>query len=494
MLLMLLYDTLGTSSSSCPTETTDAPNMLPVMTKQPQLRWGEVRQRAGGVLIKDESVLAWSSADECWRLVAARDELVVDTDLIDSATNSLRVRLIRVPVEADVFALPQASAVGAQPPHAQTAAVASAASTAQSARRTRSNPSRASGSPPPAADTDILLQEAADAARKMSTLLGATLSSWAKQASETAHLASEMAQQRIQHEDAVGGIRVRMGKRLAEGGFSEVLHCRNVATNEALALKRCRAQTREQLEQFRREIAAHRALADEPHVLKLLASDETPVPGSGSGRCTVRLLFPLCEGGSWHDRAWGSSSTTSTSSTSEEVEGEALRLFVGVARGLEAVHRAGLLHRDVKPHNVLLTSEGHPLLMDLGSVCVKPIKVPDRAAAAAIVEEAAELSSAPYRSPELHEPTVGSDIGPELDVWSLGATLYAVTYGRGYSPFEDPTHGVLKLAILNGTPIRFPQRTPFSKELQGVVLAALRRDPRTRVSLSDLAAMAQCLL
>ena len=262
-----------------------------------------------------------------------------------------------------------------------------------------------------------------------------------------------------------------MGKKIAEGGFSEVYIARG-PSNESYALKKCRAQTSEQLAQLRREISAHGAVADAEHILRLLASDISP----GEGRSSiVRFVFPLCEGGSWFDAF--------QRHTSEQ---EVLRIFLGAARGLQCLHEKSILHRDVKPHNVLLTADGHALLMDLGSSCPLPIKIGAKSAAALLAEEAAEQCSAPYRAPELWEPKVGKNIGGEADVWSLGCSLFAVTYGRGYSPYEDAIQGVLKLAILNGSPLRFPSAGPYSDFCRALIAKTVVHAPTSRINLDEL--------
>jgi serine/threonine kinase 16 len=297
--------------------------------------------------------------------------------------------------------------------------------------------------------------------------MGATLTSWAKSASETVKVVNEAATDK--RFEQIGTLKVKVGKKIAEGGFSEVYMAKGM-NNELYAVKKCRAQTPEQLSQLKREIAAHEVAQEAEHILKLFTSDISPMEGRGSSSI-VRFVFPLCEGGSWYDHK-------------SESEEEMLRIFLGMSKGLQFLHKNSILHRDVKPHNVLLTSDLFPLLMDLGSSCPLPIKVPNKGAASLLAEEAAEHCSAPYRAPELWEPTVGKNIGGEADVWSLGCTLYAMSYGKGYSPFEDALQGVLKLAILNGSSVRFPSSSKYSTFTQEIISKSVVHS--SRVNLDEL--------
>ncbi|KOG88435.1 serine/threonine protein kinase, partial [Streptomyces varsoviensis] len=101
---------------------------------------------------------------------------------------------------------------------------------------------------------------------------------------------------------------------------------------------------------------------------------------------------------------------------------EAARIGLGLARALRSVHAVGVLHRDIKPGNVLLTVRGRIVLTDFGIAAMQD--------AAALTMAGTLVGSPEYMAPERVE---GREQGPPSDLWSLGATLCAAVGGR--SPF-----------------------------------------------------------
>lgn len=130
---------------------------------------------------------------------------------------------------------------------------------------------------------------------------------------------------------------------------------------------------------------------------------------------------------------------------------------------LEAAHRAGIVHRDVKPSNVLL-SENRVVLSDFG---IATSDSDPRLTATGLI-----VGSPTYMSPERLR---GDATGPETDMWSLGATLYAAVEGR--PPFDGATTMGTVLSILNDD---LP-RPAVSGELGEVLTGLLDKDPGRRL-------------
>ncbi|ERS98952.1 NAK protein kinase [Sporothrix schenckii ATCC 58251] len=121
-------------------------------------------------------------------------------------------------------------------------------------------------------------------------------------------------------------------------------------------------------------------------------------------------------------------------------------------------------HRDIKPGNIMIADDGTtPILMDLGSIADSPLAITSRSLAIATQDVAAEHSTMPYRAPELFDVKTGGVVDTKVDIWSMGATLFACLVGK--SPFEmrsDETGGSLAICVLSGD-WRFPDEGPGGK-------------------------------
>jgi eukaryotic-like serine/threonine-protein kinase len=150
---------------------------------------------------------------------------------------------------------------------------------------------------------------------------------------------------------------------------------------------------------------------------------------------------------------------------------EAARIGQQVAAALTAAHEAGIVHRDVKPGNVLLTQDGLVKITDFGI---------SRASWDATVTRTGVLAGTPaYFAPEVAR---GEPPGPASDVFSLGSTLYAAVEGEPPFGLEDNTLALLR-TVAEGR-VRAPQR---AGPLSAVLMQLLADDPAARPSMPEAA-------
>lgn len=143
----------------------------------------------------------------------------------------------------------------------------------------------------------------------------------------------------------------------------------------------------------------------------------------------------------------------------------AAEIGLGVLGALNAAHRAGVMHRDVKPGNVLLGEDGRVVLTDFGLATVPGD--PN------VTRTGLVLGSPAYIAPERARDGTA---GPEGDLWSLGATLYAAVEGQ--SPFARPSAIATLAALATESPPPAKRAGPLKAVLNGL----LRKDPTQRIN------------
>lgn len=150
---------------------------------------------------------------------------------------------------------------------------------------------------------------------------------------------------------------------------------------------------------------------------------------------------------------------------------EAARIGVAVLDGLAAAERAGVLHLDVKPSNVLMADDGRILLADFGPAVTR--ETIEAMAATGMV-----LGSAPYVAPER---LTGEPVTGRADLWSLGATLYHAVEGR--PPFDRHDMATTLRAIQHDSPPPARRAGALGPLLKGL----LRKDPALRMTATEAA-------
>ncbi|MBX9362340.1 protein kinase [Streptomyces sp. WAC04114] len=147
---------------------------------------------------------------------------------------------------------------------------------------------------------------------------------------------------------------------------------------------------------------------------------------------------------------------------------EAARIGLWVLRALRAAHTAGVLHRDIKPGNVLLGRDGRVLLTDFGIAQIEGDTT--------ITRTGEVVGSVDYLAPERVR---GHDPGPSSDLWALGATLYTAVEGR--SPFRRTTPLTTMQAVVEEEAAELRHAGPLTP----VIISLLRKDPNTRPGASE---------
>ena len=156
-----------------------------------------------------------------------------------------------------------------------------------------------------------------------------------------------------------------------------------------------------------------------------------------------------------------------------------------IASALAAAHAAGIIHRDIKPDNIMIRSDGFVKVLDFGLAKLSEYKglVSDPEAATVQVvktDPGKVMGTAYYMSPE---QTRGMELDARTDIWSLGVILYEMVAGR--VPFEGSTASDVVASILRTEPIPLQRYSPHAPdELQRIVRKALRKGPDERYQLA----------
>jgi serine/threonine protein kinase len=139
------------------------------------------------------------------------------------------------------------------------------------------------------------------------------------------------------------------------------------------------------------------------------------------------------------------------------------RIGLDVLAALEAAHRAGIVHRDVKPANVLVGRNGHACLTDFG--------IATTTGDSSLTTHGALIGSPSYMAPERVN---GEEPRPPVDLWSLGATLYAAVEGR--PPFARGEAMATMMSVVSEHPAPMVRAGPLQPVLNGL----LTKDPAAR--------------
>ncbi len=151
---------------------------------------------------------------------------------------------------------------------------------------------------------------------------------------------------------------------------------------------------------------------------------------------------------------------------------EPLALIEKVARAIHVAHEAGVVHRDLKPGNVMIDRRGEPVVLDFG------LAHDDSDDVRSLTHVTDRIGTPAYMAPEQIEPGLGT-VDRRTDVWALGVMLWERLFGQ--RPFRGPTTTALSHAVVHA-PLPNPRRGPrrVSPDLAVVMTTALQRAPARR--------------
>ncbi|WP_328840749.1 serine/threonine-protein kinase [Streptomyces europaeiscabiei] len=243
---------------------------------------------------------------------------------------------------------------------------------------------------------------------------------------------------------------------LGQGGFATVYRARQLAVGREVALKvdsRVLSTPRDR-QRFMREVTAAGQLSGHPHVVPVydagVLTDNRPY-----------MVLELCPGGSLGDRLHRQGAFPAK---------EARDIGVGLADAVAAAHAAGVLHRDIKPGNVMVNRYGGVALTDFGLAAM-----PQPGRELSVTREALTPAYAPPEAFHMADPT------PAGDVYSLAATVYALLCGRPPHYPEDGTQLSLAELIVRHT-WPYADLPGLPPAFNSALRYALAADPAHRMS------------
>ena len=250
----------------------------------------------------------------------------------------------------------------------------------------------------------------------------------------------------------------RLDHQLGEGGMGTVYRAMDTKLNRAVAIKFVNDDLADASarRRFQREAQLASSL-NHPHILTIYDAGEL------KGR--QYLVSELVDGGTLRD--WVEARPRSWQ--------DVVELVIGLADGLATAHEAGILHRDVKPENVLITKTGYAKLSDFG---LAKLRESPTLLANAPTETRTRLGAVvgtvAYMSPE---QASGQPLDMRSDVFSFAVVLYELL--AGHRPFRGPTEFDVLHAIARRSPEPLPESIPLP--LRELIDRALQKDPAQRV-------------
>jgi WD40 repeat protein len=241
---------------------------------------------------------------------------------------------------------------------------------------------------------------------------------------------------------------------LGRGGMGVVYKARHLGLKREVALKMMLHAEHAGADQHQRFQAEAEAVArlQHPHIVQVYdVGEHNGLPYFSMEYCAGGSLAGQLDGTPWDGR-------------------RAANLVQTLATAMQAAHAAGVVHRDLKPRNVLLTADGTPKVTDFG--LAKRLDVPGLTATGAV------LGTPSYMAPE-QASGKSRAVGPTADVYALGAILYECLTGR--PPFRATTAVDTVLQVVSDEPVAVRKLQPkLHRDLETICHKCLQKEPTKR--------------
>jgi len=239
-------------------------------------------------------------------------------------------------------------------------------------------------------------------------------------------------------------------EKLGEGGMGVVYKATDSRLERDIAIKflpRYIAGNKDERKRFEIEAKAAAAL-NHPNISHIYAIEET--------ENEMFIVMELIEGIELKDKI-------KTGSVSSD---EVINIAIQILEGLEAAHKKGIVHRDIKSSNIMISNDGKVKIMDFGLAKIK---------GGSELTKGLTVGTAAYMSPE---QTQGDDVDSRTDIWSFGVVLFEMLTGK--MPFNGDYDQAIIYSILNEEPSLVKKTGKIIGEMNSIIRKCLQKNKEER--------------